>query len=78
MEADRLTLMRRDYGAAPKGLPMSKIQERRMREQNIPAHQNSLPSEGLAGFESRSSEEWDQAEERQVFVPAHENLLESK
>ena len=32
VEADRLTAMRRDYGAAPKGQPMSKVDERRLRE----------------------------------------------
>lgn len=35
LEADRLTMMRRDYGATPKGQPFSKVQERLLREKGV-------------------------------------------
>ena len=65
MEADRLTQMRRDYGAAPKGQPMSKVHERRLREGSEVSQ--SGQAEALAILQSSTGfEDW--ADERSACM----------
>lgn len=68
LEADRLTFMRRDYGAAPKGQPLSKVQERRLREQGSLVAQQSQAAHALSAIDGPSSQEWDETNERCVEI----------
>ena len=69
MEADRLTMMRRDYGAAPKGQALSKVQERRLREQGSAELRTPMLQHDAMGDDCLS-EDWDNyGDERCAALP---------
>ena len=56
--------MRRDYGAAPKGAALSKIDERRMREQGAQPCSDAMALSHLPALEDQSSQEFDENRDR--------------
>ena len=86
--ADALTQSRRDYGAAPAGVPVTKTQERRLREQRASAgpqqeHAASGSLKPNAQTLGTSPELWERQQEAACwsaddFDDSQESLIEAR